>query len=243
MAKRFLTPINLPSRSSDPATASDGDLYFNTSLDIIKVYYNSAWNPISGETIFVSDTPPVSPTEGQLWYESDSGDLFIRYDNTWVQTGGGGGGGGGNEVFYQDDIPTSALKGDIWVDSNQTVISVNANDFVPKSGGTFTGIINAPTASAGTNNNQVATTEFVISALSGVSGGAEISDSAPSSPEVGSIWYNSLNGRTYLYYEDESSSQWVEIGTASLNPVANYDGGSPSSVFGGVSSLDGGGVT
>lgn len=141
MAKRFLTPINLPSRSTDPATASDGDLYFNTSSDVIKVYYNSGWNPISSETIIISDTPPESPIEGQLWYESDSGDLFIRYDDTWVQTGGGGGGGGGSEVFYQDDAPTSPAIGDIWVDANEAIVAVNSNQFILRSGDSFLGLI------------------------------------------------------------------------------------------------------
>lgn len=197
MAKKFLTPINITNLSSDPVSANEGDIYFNTSIDTIKIYSNGIWTEISG----------------------------------------------GSEIYFQSSQPVSPNTGNIWVDSNQTVLSVNANDFVPKTGGTFTGVINAPTANAGTNNNQVATTEFVVSALSGVSGGAEISDTAPLSPSAGSIWYNSSNGRTYLYYEDGSSNQWVEIGTASLNPVANYDGGSPSSVFGGVSSLDGGGVT
>lgn len=158
MAKRFLTPINLPSRSSDPATASEGDLYFNTSLDIIKVYYNSTWNPISSETIFVSDTPPTSPTEGQLWYESDSGDLFIRYDNAWVQTGGGG----GNEVFYQSTAPESPAIGDIWVDSDETVIVFNPNEFIQKSGGTFTGVVSGvtPTLSA-----HLATKQYVDNSM------------------------------------------------------------------------------
>lgn len=158
MAKRFLTPINLPSRSSDPDTASEGDLYFNTSLDVIKVYYNSAWNPISGETIFVSDTPPLSPTEGQLWYESDTGDLFIRYDDAWVQTGGGSGGGGGSEVFYQVDAPTSPAVGDIWVDSDETLVTVNSNQFILRSGDSFTGSISGITP---TEPENLATKNYV----------------------------------------------------------------------------------
>lgn len=168
MAKRFLTPINLPSRTTDPATASDGDLYFNTSLNIIKVYYGSAWNAISSESIIVSDTPPASPTEGQLWYESDSGDLFIRYDNTWVQTGGGGGGGGGSSVLYQDDAPTSPAVGDIWVDSNEDLITLNSNTFMQKTGGTFTGsVIFSDTASGitPTLSAHLATKDYVDSSI------------------------------------------------------------------------------
>lgn len=41
-----------------------------------------------------------------------------------------------------------------------------------------------------------------------------VSDSAPSTPSYGTLWYNSTNGKTYTYYTDVDSSQWVEIGNA-----------------------------
>ena len=160
MAKRFLTPINLPSRTTDPATASNGDLYFNTSSNTIKVYYGSAWNAISSDSIIVSDTPPVGSGEGQLWYESDSGDLFIRYDSAWVQTGGGGGGGGGSSVLYQDDAPTSPAIGDIWVDSDENIVTVNSNQFILRSGDSFAGLISGITP---TNPENLTTKQYVDS--------------------------------------------------------------------------------
>ena len=195
MAKRFLTPINLPSRSSDPATASEGDLYFNTSLDIIKVYYNSTWNPISSETIFVSDTPPTSPTEGQLWYESDSGDLFIRYDNAWVQTGGGG----GNEVFYQATAPESPAIGDIWVDSDETLVTVNSNQFILRSGDTFTGAISgiAPTSA-----NNLTTKQYVDTFM----------------PKSGGTFTGSVSGITPTLPEHLTTKQYVDNVDTGLNP-------------------------
>jgi len=38
----------------------------------------------------------------------------------------------------------------------------------------------------------------------------DVSDTAPVSPESGNIWYNSTNGRLYVYVEDTDSSQWVQ---------------------------------
>jgi hypothetical protein len=42
-----------------------------------------------GGLVSVSDTPPASPTDGQVWFESDSGGLFLRYNDgnstAWVQ--------------------------------------------------------------------------------------------------------------------------------------------------------------
>jgi hypothetical protein len=36
------------------------------------------------------------------------------------------------------------------------------------------------------------------------------SDTAPVSPSDGDLWYDSVGGRTYVYYDDGDSSQWVD---------------------------------
>jgi len=46
------------------------------------------------------------------------------------------------------------------------------------------------------------------------SGGATVSDTAPSLPGSGSIWFNSTNGQTYVYYD----GFWVEISTSLIGP-------------------------
>ena len=39
----------------------------------------------AGSTVTVSDTAPVSPVEGNIWYNSSIAKLFIYYDNLWVE--------------------------------------------------------------------------------------------------------------------------------------------------------------
>ncbi len=48
-------------------------------------------------------------------------------------------------------------------------------------------------------------------------GGASvtIADSAPGSPSAGNLWFESDTGKTFIYYGDGSSNQWVEVGGAS----------------------------
>jgi hypothetical protein len=81
-----------------------------------------------------------------------------------------------------------------------------------------------------------------------VSSGASItvSDTAPSSPDAGDMWYESDTGNTVVYYQDANTSQWVEIGHAADSTVVEYaltiDGGTPSSSYGGITSIDAGGV-
>jgi len=42
-----------------------------------------------------------------------------------------------------------------------------------------------------------------------VGGSITISDAAPSNPQPGSLWWDSVGGNLYVYYNDGTSSQWV----------------------------------
>lgn len=148
-----------------------------------------------------------------------------------------------------------------------TTAFVNAeisNDAVLLAGSTMTGTLVLPAAttsissmrlphgsapSAPTNGDIWTTTSGVYARINGSTVGpfidsatAVVSDTAPTGTN-GKLWYNSTNGRTFVYYQDGTSNQWVEVGTASIAPTGNYDGGTVTSNFGGISSLDGGSVT
>lgn len=60
---------------------------------------------------------------------------------------------------------------------------------------------------------------ITVSQPGGGSSGAsiEVSDSAPSTPEQGTIWFKSDTGKLYVYVNDGDSSQWVQPST----PVPN----------------------
>ena len=47
MAKKFLTPLGLISLTSDPATGSEGHLYFNNTEDVVKIYRNGSWTNLT----------------------------------------------------------------------------------------------------------------------------------------------------------------------------------------------------
>jgi len=52
-------------------------------------------------------------------------------------------------------------------------------------------------------------------------GGASVSigTEAPSNPSAGDLWYNSTYGRTFIYYSDEDSSQWVDSAPFNLGVI------------------------
>ena len=55
------------------------------------------------------------------------------------------------------------------------------------------------------------------------------SDTTPTSPAVGDLWFNTSNGYTYLYYNDGSSSQWVSISTSGAGAPGVVSATSPLS--------------
>ena len=74
-------------------------------------------------------------------------------------------------------------------------------------------------------NTSNSTWEYLASAPTGPTGpsGAvgryTVSATAPSLPTAGDAWFNSENGKTYVYYNDGNSSQWVETGAAPIGPT------------------------
>jgi hypothetical protein len=114
-------PSNIPIDSlSDVVITSPTDgqvLKYNTAT--------SLWTNASaggGASITVSDTPPVSPTAGALWFESDSGLTFIYYDSQWIEIGAG--------ASYDPITGTIQAKGDLILGTaSQTVdrLTVGSN--------------------------------------------------------------------------------------------------------------------
>lgn len=89
------------------------------------------------------------------------------------------------------------------------------NGLIVAEGGTFGGTV---TVAAPTSNTHAATKLYVDDLLAGVGGGAlTVSDTPPSNPAEGDLWYNSLEGSTYVYYD----SFWVETNSAYIGPTGS----------------------
>jgi hypothetical protein len=73
-----------------------------------------------GANVTTDETPPLSPSGGDLWYDTSVAKLYVYIDGTgWLQAnggsgGGGGGSGGGASVSVGIEAPTSKTEGDLW---------------------------------------------------------------------------------------------------------------------------------
>lgn len=61
-----------------------------------------------------------------------------------------------------------------------------------------------------------------------IGSGAEIGDGAPSNSGSGDLWWNSSDGKMYIYYVDANSSQWVDISAGTGGQYLPLTGGTVS---------------
>lgn len=83
--------------------------------------------------VSVSQTPPASPAEGDLWYHTTQARLFIYYTDVdssqWIDAAPfNGGGGGGTSVSIGATAPIGPLVGDLWYNSDYGRLFVYYSD-------------------------------------------------------------------------------------------------------------------
>jgi hypothetical protein len=95
---------------------ADGILYYKNSSNAISIL-SSALSAQGTSSIEIATTPPASPSEGDLWFESDTGKTFIYYDSFWVETSGADGSQGSTgstgPTGPEGGTTTLTTKGDI----------------------------------------------------------------------------------------------------------------------------------
>ena len=98
---------NVTVSDTAPSSPSAGDLWYKSDEGRLKIYYNdgdsSQWvdtSPIGSgggsggsATVTTDDNAPSNPSDGDLWWKSDEGQLKVYYQDAdssqWVDVGGG----------------------------------------------------------------------------------------------------------------------------------------------------------
>ena len=179
--------------------------------------------------VTVGDSPPntPNPNNGELWWESDTGDLYVYYNDgdsaQWVMANSGGRGltgdkgevGPKGEKGQKGELGNTGSQGD---KGEKGAPSTVAGDKGQK-GEIGVGQKGEPSTvagdkgqkgeigAAGNNGDKGQKGE------SGGGGGASvtISDTAPGSASNGDLWWESDTFDLHVYYQDGSSNQWVSI--------------------------------
>ena len=90
MAQKFLVPLTLVSRTANPASATEGTLYYNSSEDQVKFYTGTQWLGLGRATAML-DIEPEEPINGTLWFDTTTNSLLVWSTNTWVNVSGASG--------------------------------------------------------------------------------------------------------------------------------------------------------
>jgi hypothetical protein len=109
-----------------------------------------------GASVTISDTAPSSPSAGNLWYSSATGDTYIYYNNQWVSI---------NETYLGAPVNTPLFTGlatfsnGINVVGNVTYSNVTFTNMPNFSNSTFTNVIANGTITA---NGTTGTAGYVL---------------------------------------------------------------------------------
>ena len=175
-------------------TSTDVRIRWNEASDLWE-YTNdgSSYSRIGSALMTVSDAPPASPYTGDLWFESDSGITFVRYDSHWIEIGASGIG-----AVTSDTAPSSPANGQIWFESDTNQLKIYyAGTWIQVGGSDAVNVINAINAKgdlivgtandtvtrlgAGTNGNVLTANSSTASGLEWVSRAAIVDDFAVAS--------------------------------------------------------------
>jgi hypothetical protein len=95
--RKLINPQATMAGGTAPGSPVAGDLWFDTTVNILKVYNGTAWEAVAAPGTVVDVTAPANPEQGLLWWDPTDGTLWIWYtdptSSQWVEVTGGGGGG------------------------------------------------------------------------------------------------------------------------------------------------------
>jgi len=161
----------------------NGDLWFNSTDGRTFVYYEDAdsnqWVEIGqvlggggGASVTVDATAPASPSNGDLWWDTNNGEMYLYYDDgssqQWVSAAG-------PSVAVQSTAPTG-YEGQLWLDSTDGSMYVYYTDpgggasswigAVSRSGGILQVV---STTKTDTYSSSIATASFDSTVVTGLS--------------------------------------------------------------------------
>jgi len=149
----------------------------------------------------------------------------------------GSGSASGDVTLYRSAANT--LKTD------DTLVAATGIVTLATDGAPSTALANGALAVDTTNDTFYFRSSGAWQEVSGGGASLTVSDTPPSSPEAGNLWFESDTGNTLVYYTDANTSQWVELGQSvdsSHEFFINMDGGGPTSLYGGAPTIDAGGI-
>lgn len=142
-------PVIITTDGVAPDIAIDGFLWWDAQTRVLYVLRGGSWAPVSsdgggggggggGASVTVSDTPPQNAIQGDLWWDSAEGNLYIYYvdpdSNQWVIASPNVGGAESGNIFTGPSAPSNAIEGTLWYNTlDNTIYVYHKGAWVPSS--------------------------------------------------------------------------------------------------------------
>lgn len=180
--------------SSAPTAPLPGQLWYDSSNSLLKVYNGSLWKPISSSAS--GSAQPASPVTGDLWYDSANAQLKVWSGSAWVTVGPSytttSGTSGAVVETILDDASGSHVVVKFYI--SNTVIAILSKDatFTPQTGiSGFTTIIPGFNLSSSVSGSQFTGTVSNADTLDGISSAqflrSDLADSTSYTLGVGAL--------------------------------------------------------
>lgn len=109
---RIYNSGNVYRAATPPPTPVEGDLWFNTNNNTIRIFDGSTWINIvagnTGATVDIGPTPPASVNNGLLWFDTANGILkvWISASSQWASCS--------TDLYISTTTPATGQSGDTW---------------------------------------------------------------------------------------------------------------------------------
>ncbi len=120
--------VNLPDSPANGSTQTVGGIVYTYNSS--KGYWTAASSGGGTIQVTTSDSAPSSPADGDLWYDTDDGGMFVYYadgsSNQWVEVVGSQGPQG--TLSTSDSAPSNPSAGDLWYDTDDGGLFIYYSD-------------------------------------------------------------------------------------------------------------------
>ena len=198
--------VRTTSDTTPPTTATTGDMWYNTSTDIMYRYTYDGTNYYWIDTVSSATASNGSLTQANVTYTTVTANIVSTTITSNTIT---------SNAITSNTITSNAITSNTITSNAITSNTINVTTVISSTVNTTT----LNTSALYANSYYFANGSPLVSGGGG--GTSTSSNTAPTSPAVGDIWYKISTDTTYRYTYDGTSNYWIDI----TSPTVSTTGG------------------